>query len=75
MGSKALEVFSYVGSALAKFIKDRDPKYFEFGADMGEPSRVQLYDRLAKMVARKFGYKYSSKTDYDEMVYEFERKK
>lgn len=73
-GPKALEVFSYVASSFAKFIKDKHPKYFEFGADKDEPSRIKLYDRLAKMVAKKFKYKLAMGSSYGDKEYYFERK-
>jgi hypothetical protein len=60
MGTKAMEVFSYVATSLDKFIKEENPVYFTFIANKNEQSREKLYNKLAKMIAKK--YKYELKT-------------
>ena len=71
MGTKALPVFSGVASAFKKFIKQRKPDNFFFSAE--EPSRVKLYNRLAKMLAQKFNYKLDSEKQDGDSFYDFIR--
>jgi len=72
MGAKALSVFSGVASAFKKFISDRKPYEFFFTAE--EPSRIKLYNRLAKMISQKFNYKLKNYRQEGDSIYEFTRK-
>lgn len=72
MGAKALKVFSGVASAFKQFIKDRKPEEFFFTAE--EPSRIRLYNRMAKMISQKFNYKLKKYRDEGDSIYEFTRK-
>jgi len=70
MGASSLKVFSGVASAFKKFIRAKKPEYFFFSAN--EPSRVRLYNRLAKMLASEFHYKMGKvQPDMDDAFYEF----
>ena len=71
-GTSSLKVFSGVASAFVKFIKQRKPDEFFFNAE--EPSRVRLYNRLAKIVAQKSGYKMTKSLEDGDVFYEFEKK-
>jgi len=72
MGAKALSVFSGVASAFKKFISDRKPDEFFFTAE--EPSRIKLYNRMAKMISQKFNYKLKNYRQEGDSIYEFTRK-
>lgn len=50
MGSKAIQVFSGVATSLKKFISGEKPGVFFFSAK--ESSRIKLYNRMSKMIAR-----------------------
>lgn len=55
-----LKVFSFVKSALERFIKKYEPPEFWFSADADEPSRVKLYTAFIERF-RIPGYQISSK--------------
>ena len=55
LGMKALKVFSGVATSLKKFIKSENPYAFYFSAK--EPSRVKLYNTMAKLISKKIPYK------------------
>ena len=63
-------VFATVIKGIEQFIKVEQPAAFYFSAS--EPSRRKLYDRMAKIIPRKFPYerKSNSRAGY----YEFMRK-
>ena len=53
-----IKVFSIIGNSVLDFMKKQGKyKGLLFSADAEEKSRVKLYDRFAKMIADKFGYK------------------
>lgn len=68
-GTSSLKVFSGVASAFKQFIKAKKPDSFFFEAD--EPSRVRLYNRLAKIISQKLNYKLDSQKGFDDTVYQF----
>jgi len=68
-GTSSLKVFSGVASAFKQFIKAKKPDSFFFTAD--EPSRVRLYNRLAKIISQKLNYKLDSQKGFDDTVYQF----
>ena len=68
-GTSSLKVFSGVASAFKHFIKAKKPDSFFFEAD--EPSRVRLYNRLAKIISQKLNYKLDSQKGFDDTVYQF----
>ena len=72
MTGKMGSVFSGVASAFKKFIQQRKPEEFFFTAE--EPSRIKLYNRLAKMISQKFNYKLKNYRQEGDSVYEFTRK-
>jgi len=59
-GGKELEVFSFVVSAMRRFIKKNEPKRINFTSKKIEGSRIKLYQRLVKRflsdtyIAREF---------------------
>lgn len=55
----AFKVFETVGFCVRKLIEDKQPSRIVFTADAKEPSRVKLYDRLAKLIADKADYNLS----------------
>lgn len=69
MGASSLKVFSGVASAFKKFIRAKKPQHFFFTAE--EPSRVRLYNRLAKMIASEFHYKMEKDIDGSNAFYGF----
>lgn len=73
MGGKAFELFSYLGSALLKFIKQKSPEKFHFSSD--QESRTKLYDRFAKMISQKTKYNLSTENFRGSRNYVFKRKK
>ena len=68
-GSSSLKVFSGVASAFKQFIKAKKPGSFFFSAE--ERSRVRLYNRFAKMIAKDFGYKMTKSLADGDYMYEF----
>jgi hypothetical protein len=66
---KAKKVFSAVATSFDKFIKTKKPKSFIFSAE--ETSRIKLYNRLAKMITKKYGYKFRTEDDFGNNEYIF----
>lgn len=74
-GSAAVGVFSRVASALNEFIKRKEPKRFAFSAEGNQPSRVSLYDKVAPLIAHRFGYKLKRRPHGQGAEYIFRRLK
>ena len=71
VGTSSLKVFSGVASAFKKFIKAKKPNLFYFSAE--EKSRIRLYNRLAKMLAKEFKYNMTKTLEDGDYIYEFEK--
>jgi hypothetical protein len=56
-GGNALAVFSGVKKSMEKFLKKYEPEKFSFTSKFSERSRVKLYDKFTKMIAKRFKYK------------------
>lgn len=72
-GTSALAVMRSAGAALDKFVGDKKPESFKFTADLDEPSRVRLYDRVAGIIASTHGYSISREEKYGVAAYHFSR--
>lgn len=49
-------VFATIRKCIDEFITEYQPDRFKFSADQDEPSRVKLYDRMAKQLAIQYQY-------------------
>ena len=54
---KEVEIFSTVIAMFKDFIKDVNPTDISFAAKTEEQSRVSLYDRMIRILGKKYGYK------------------
>lgn len=71
-GTSSLKVFSGVASAFKKFIQAKKPDMFFFSAE--EKSRVRLYNRFAKMIAKETRYNMEKSLEDGDYLYQFTRK-
>lgn len=55
--ASAIKVFSTVAKILRTHMRNTPTYTVRFDADMYEPSRIKLYDRLAKRIAQESGGK------------------
>lgn len=69
----AVRVFGVVRRLLTKFVTTKMPPKLEFAASSAEPSRVRLYDRLARQV-EEMGYTLKRSVKQGDVTYEFTRK-
>jgi len=70
----AAEVFAGVKKCMDKFMRIHDPLAFYFSADSREPSRVKLYNRMSKMLAKKYDYNLKTrKRPTGDIEYRFKR--
>lgn len=69
-----LEVFSAVIKVMKEFMQNSNNKRYYFTAEMSEPSRVKLYDRLVKRLTKDVpGWKCDSWNDKYSRTYALER--
>lgn len=54
----SIQVFSYVTKFAIEHAQKKKARCVYFDADLKEPSRISLYDRLAKRIESKFGWDY-----------------
>lgn len=67
----SLELFAALEKVLDEFMNKALPNKLEFRATIDEKSRVKLYDRLAKKLASKYGFKYNRKVTSISVLYQF----
>ncbi len=72
---ETLATFSAVKKSTFFWLKSNKPSKFMFSAKTSEKSRVKLYDKFAKIIAKKAGYKIEkSHSAFGEDVYTFTKK-
>lgn len=69
----ALKVFATTRKLTEKFIGEKNPKEFKFGAELSEPARVRLYEKLAERVEKGGKYKLVTKDVGTQKVFLFKR--
>lgn len=71
--TSALKVFSTVKKLVEKFLAEKNPKQFKFSADMTEPARVRLYEKMAERFGAGGKYKMTSSISNGKKVFLFTR--
>lgn len=61
-GGHALEIFATIGKMFDDYVNMVHPEVLRFSADATEPSRVKLYNRIAKGISQKYGYTLETKS-------------
>jgi hypothetical protein len=64
-------VFATMKKFMEAFIKKYNPAKFQFSAGLYEPSRVKLYDRMAKQICAAYGYELVETQDGEYKCYDF----
>ena len=54
---KEIRIFSTVLAMLREFIKKENPNEIQYSSRSDEKTRVSLYNRLTRVLAKKYGYK------------------
>jgi hypothetical protein len=70
----SVRIFSTVAKIVEEFIKERQPEKIQFSSKTKEPTRIKLYNMLAKKLADKYGYDVKNETEYDEYWYYLTKK-
>ena len=70
---ETLQVFSGIKTAMLMFMKKYNPERISFSAKSSESSRVKLYKKFAKMIAKKFKFDLLTGSDDGEEIFDFKR--
>lgn len=71
----ALKVFGVVRKLAMKFVREKQPAQFKFSADLSEPARVRLYEKMAGKMAADTGYTLKVSTSDGKRVFLFAKAK